>query len=118
MQKKRISFFLYLALTSTCFSMHQLARPALTQASATIATIAPKIVVNLKNCSSNSQEKAKEETAEIKPESIEKILAEIRDELQKQNILEIDHQRWLRDRSIKRFLVFSWLVFPILFKNR
>ncbi len=54
MQKKLTRFFLYFTVTSTCFSMHQLTRPAVTQASVAIASITPQLNIGLRNCTTST----------------------------------------------------------------
>ncbi len=95
MQKKLTYFFLYFTVTSTCFSMHQLARPAITQASAAIATIAPQLRNTLRNCATNSStsqsgskiEDIENKTARINPEDLAQLFQYLLDEQKKQTKL-------------------------------
>jgi cob(I)alamin adenosyltransferase len=54
MHKKHVYFFLCFAVAQTSLSMQQLARPALTQASAAIATIVPQLTNASRSCATNS----------------------------------------------------------------
>jgi hypothetical protein len=54
MHKKYVYFFLCFAVAQTSLPMQQLASPALTQASAAIATIAPQLTTALRRSATNS----------------------------------------------------------------
>jgi flagellar biosynthesis GTPase FlhF len=129
MHKKYVCFFLCFAVAQISLPMQQLARPALTQASATIATIAPQLTNASRNCATNS---SKPETSAPKNENqgdvtsnkfqnekLEELVKELLEEQREQKKLleniknlnnelfqeQIAQERLLKDTSALLFLI-------------